>query len=235
MDIAELAEGQILAVGRGDEQVADGVFVFAERLLHAHHQIELALALNDLRGRLAADGRVHDVVNVAYVETVARELLAVGCDDETRLAGLADDGDFGDARSVGENVFDLGSLGGQQVEIGAVDLYRQRALQAGFRFVDGVFSGLSVVEDNAGEGVELLLDRLDEARLGMDFAVPGGVVIRLEADVEFVVEEAGGIGAVVGAAKLVGDRGHLRKAEQNIANLRAKALRPLRKRWYREW
>ena len=46
--VGELAEGKVLAIGSGDQQILDGVHVLAVRLLHADQKVELALALNDL-------------------------------------------------------------------------------------------------------------------------------------------------------------------------------------------
>jgi len=66
-DIGELAQRQVLAIRRGDQQVLDRILVLAEGLLHAHDQVELLLALNHLRGGLARHGRVDQRVNVGHV------------------------------------------------------------------------------------------------------------------------------------------------------------------------
>ena len=50
-------------------------------------------------------------------------------------------------------------------EIFAEDFYGQRAFQSGERFVHGVFGGLREVENDAGEGVELLLRHPRSVRL----------------------------------------------------------------------
>ena len=55
-DVGELAEGNLLAVGRADEQIADLMGAAAELRLHADDEIEQLLALNDLRDGLSADG-----------------------------------------------------------------------------------------------------------------------------------------------------------------------------------
>ena len=105
-------------------------------------------------------------------------------------------------------------------EVGSENLDGEGALQAGFGLVHGVLGGLGVVEDDAGEGCELLLNGFDQLRLGAEVAGPGLVVIWLQADIELVVEEAGGVGAVIGAAQFIGHGGDLREAEQDIADLR---------------
>src|ERR1022692_1143675 len=76
----------------------------------------------------------------------------------------------------------------------------QRTLEAGQCFVHGIFGGLGIVENNSGEGREFLIDRLDELFLIADFASPGFVLVGLEANVEFAVEETSGIGAIVGTS-----------------------------------
>ena len=82
----------------------------AEGLLHAHDQVELALALNHLRGRLAADGRFDEGIDVAHVQSVARQFGAVGRDGQAGLSEFAHHGDFGDAGNLCEDVLDLGGL-----------------------------------------------------------------------------------------------------------------------------
>ncbi len=69
--------GRYCPSGVANEQILDGVFVAAEGLLHAHHEIELALALNHFADGGAADGGVHHGVDVADVQAVARQLGAI--------------------------------------------------------------------------------------------------------------------------------------------------------------
>jgi hypothetical protein len=54
-DIRELAEWDLLAVRCAHQQVSDLIRAAAKLRLHAHHQIEQLLALNDLRDCLTAD------------------------------------------------------------------------------------------------------------------------------------------------------------------------------------
>ncbi len=44
------------------------------------------------------------------------------------------------------------ALSSSSVQIAAINLDGERALQAGQRFVHGVFRGLGVVEDDSGKG-----------------------------------------------------------------------------------
>ena len=53
-----------------------------------------------------------------------------------------------------------------------------------------------------------------------DVAVPGLVLVGLQADIEFAVEKAGRIGAIVGTSQLRADHSDLRIRHQDVANLR---------------
>ena len=105
----------------------------------------------------------------------------------------------------------------QGIQIGAENLDGQGAFQAGFRLVHRVLGRLGVVEVDAGKGLELLVDGLDQPGLGAVGAGP--LRIGLETDIEFDVEEAGRIGAVVGPAEFRGDGGDLGKGAQYVAHL----------------
>ncbi len=89
---ASSLQRNLLARRRADQQVADLLRVFAEFRLHAHHQVEQLLALNHLRGRLPADGRLHHGFDVRDVDAVARDFVAVRVDQQARLAELAHHG-----------------------------------------------------------------------------------------------------------------------------------------------
>ncbi len=119
-----------------------------------------------------------------------------------------------------EDVLDLGGLVFERLQVLAEDLDGESALESGFGFVHGVFGRLRVVENHSRKRGELLLHGLDQLRLGVQFAGPGFVGIGLQADEELVVEETGRVRAVIGAAQFIGDGGDLRKAEQDIADLR---------------
>ena len=97
----------------------------------------------------------------------------------------------------------------QDREVGTEDLHREGALQSRFRLVHRILGRLRVVEDDAGERLELPADGVDELGLGANRAGP--LRVRLQADEELVVEETGGIGAVIRPSQLVRDDGDLRK------------------------
>ena len=91
-DVGELAQRDLLAVRRRDEDVAD-LLRLAERLLQPHHEVERALALHDLGRRRATDRRFDQPVDVDDVQAVARDLVAIRLDREARLAELLHEGD----------------------------------------------------------------------------------------------------------------------------------------------
>ena len=104
LDVGELAERQVLAVRRRDQQVLDRVHVLPERLLQPDDEIELSLALDHLRRRRAADGGFDQRVDVADVQAVARDLRAIGLDGQARLPELAHERDVRDAGHAREIV-----------------------------------------------------------------------------------------------------------------------------------
>ena len=90
---------------------------------------------------------------------------AVDLDGEAGLAQFLHQGHVGDAAHLLQHPLDGLALLLKDIEVGAEHFDRQRAFQAGFRFVHGVFGRLGVVEDDAGKGLELSVDRLDQRRL----------------------------------------------------------------------
>ena len=71
-----------------------------------------------------------------------------------------------------------------------------------------------------GNAVSRLLMDFGQLRLVADIAMPRFVFVRLQANIELAIEEAGGIGAVVRSAQLRADDGDLRIRHQDVANLR---------------
>ena len=90
----------------------------------------------------------------------------------------------------------------KNIQIGPIDFHRQRALQAGQCFVHGIFSRLRVVENHAGKRCKLLLNIFGQLRFVVDRAAfPGGIAIGFQSHVKLIVEETGGIGAVIRTAR----------------------------------
>ena len=76
LDVGQFGKRNLLAAGRGHQQVADLACAGAELRVHADHQIEELFALDHLRRRLAADGRVHHGAHIVHIDSVARDLSA---------------------------------------------------------------------------------------------------------------------------------------------------------------
>jgi hypothetical protein len=108
----------------------------------ANAHVEQPLAFLELRNGVAADRRGDRVFDVAHVEPVARERVAV--DDEThlRLAELVLDAEIGDAPDRGHHARGRVGLLLQDVEVGAEDLHHELTLHAGQRFFDVVLDVL---------------------------------------------------------------------------------------------
>ena len=196
----------------------DFLRVVAELLFQAHHQVELLFALHHLRRGRPADGRLDQAVDVGDVQAVAGDLGAVDVHGQARLAEFLDQRDVFDPAHAFQDVLDRLAFGFQRLQVRPEDLDRQRAFQAGFGFIHGVFGRLRVVEDDAGKRLELLVDGLDQLRLGAIRPLP--FAVGLEPDEEFHVEKAGGVRAVVRPAMLGGDDGDFGEGAENLADLR---------------
>src|SRR5579872_4418706 len=192
----------------------------AELRLHADDQIEQLLSLDDLRRGLSTNGGSDHSFDIRNVYSVAGDLSAIDVDKETRLSELANHGEIGESGDASESVLDLDGLVLKDVQVVAVDFDGERTFQAGEGLVDRIFGRLRVVENDPGEGRELFVDRVDQFFFIAEISVPNVVFVRLKPDVELAVEEAGGIGAVVGAAKFRADDRDLRIRHQNVADLR---------------
>ena len=157
VNVRQLSQRNLLAVRRAHQQVPDLCGAAAELRLHADYEVEEFFALNHLRRGLAAHGRLDDSFHVCYVDSVARDFFAIHIDQKAGLAEFAYNREFREARNLRERVLDLEGLVLKHVEILSVDLYRERALQAGERFIHCIFGRLRVIEDDAGKAVSFLL------------------------------------------------------------------------------
>ena len=164
-DVGEFFQRDLRAVRRGNEEVADSLRVVAELLFQAHHEVELLFALHHLRRGSPADGRLNQAVDVGDVQAVTGDLGAVNVHGQARLAEFPDQRDLFDPAHTFQHALDCLAFGFQRLEVRPEDLDRQRAFQAGFGFIHGVFGGLRVVENDAGKRLELLVNGLDQLRL----------------------------------------------------------------------
>src|SRR5581483_1230864 len=76
-DLCQLADRNLQTVGRTDQQITDLLRAAAELRLHAHHQVKKFLALDHLRGCLAAHRRLNHRLHVRHIDSVARDLFAI--------------------------------------------------------------------------------------------------------------------------------------------------------------
>ena len=209
LDGGEFGERDLLAGGRGHEQIADFARARTVLRLHADDEVEEFFALDDLRGGLAADCGLDDRFDIVDIDAVARDFRAVGIDGQAGLAEFADDGELLEAGRVIEDVAISTALFSSTLRSGPKTFTASADLEAGERFVHGVFGGLREIEDDAGVGRRACCSTSStQIVLGVDGALtPGLVVVGFEADVKLAIEEAGGIGAVVGAAEFGADDG----------------------------
>ena len=145
---------------------------FAVGFLHAHQQVELALALNHLGSGLTAHCSLDHRVHVVYVQAIFGDFGAVRCHDEAWLAKLTHDGDIGDPGNFGNNALNLACVVFEGRQVASEDLDRQQTLQAGFGFIHRIFGGLGVVKDDAGKDRHLLVDGINQLLLGMNLPRP---------------------------------------------------------------
>ena len=128
-DVGELLQRDLLAAGRGDEDVADRSGSSRYLRLEPDDEVELLLLLHDLGRGVAADRGLDQAVDVVDVDAVAGDLGAVDLDREARLAELLDQRHVADAADMLEHVLDRLALLLERVEVGAEDLDLERALE----------------------------------------------------------------------------------------------------------
>ena len=159
------------------------------------------------------------VLTSSHIQSVARQFRPVRSDNQAGLPQLPHHRDLGNAGNFRQDFPGLLRLVLQRRQVGTEYFDGQRALQPGFGFIHGVLGGLGVIENDAGKHLQFLLHRLDQLRLGVNLPAPRLVVVWFQPHVELVVEEPGRVRGVVGTPQLVGHRGHLRKAQQDVADL----------------
>jgi hypothetical protein len=135
--------------------------------------------------------------------------------------GLADDAEQPrgrHARNLAHHIDDFIALFFKRLEVVAVDLDRQLALDAADGLFHVVFDRLREAPDHAGNLLQLLVHGGDQVVLVlMEDRTP--LFLGLQIDVVFGVEESGPVGAVVGTANLIDHVGDFRKAGHDQASL----------------
>src|SRR5262249_24338639 len=151
-----------------------------------------------------SDGGWRRRIDVTWRQPITRGCLAVDIDAQRRLAQGGEDCEIGHTAYFAHRGFDL--LGGfrQHDDVVADQLDRVLAFDAGYSLLDIVLDVLREVEVDAWKlRLQSFIDLIDELVLGHTLAP---FLCRLERGKKFGVEEAGGIGAVVGPS-LLGDDG----------------------------
>ena len=103
--------------------------VAAKLGLHAYHQIEKLLPLDHLGDRLASHSRRDHGFHVGYVNSVARNLVAIHIEQQAGLAQFAHHGQFLEARNSGQHVLHLHRFVLQHGQVGAINFDGERTLQ----------------------------------------------------------------------------------------------------------
>ncbi len=216
------ADRHAAAVRRIHQQPADLVRAGTRALRQAQEQVVDPLAFQHLGLRIAADGVEHHAFDVGDVEAVTLRSDTVHCQIEGGLAQFLEDADVGHALHLLQLRLHFLGLGLQRGQIVAEDLHRVLALDAGQGLVDVVLDVLREVDVDAGNAVEVFLQAIDHV-----LAVDGVAELRrrLEVDPVFLVVDASGVGAVVGAADLPRHRAHLRLTGDLLANFIGDARR----------
>ena len=208
LDGGQLGEGDALAGGREEADVVDGLLGVAELGKIAKDDVVSGLALEDLSDGVATDGGLDGVLHVGHIDAVARGGLAVDGVVEVGLADDAEEAEVLDALDLTHDGDDLVSLGFQCAQVVAVDFNGELAFDTADGLFDVVGDGLREVPADAWNLAEFGVHGGDQ--LFLVFSEDGTpLVLGLEIDEVFGVEEAGGICAVVGPPGLADDLGDL--------------------------
>src|SRR5262249_34781606 len=167
-------------------------------------EVPIASLLIEVTRGLSADGGLNRRIDVTGRQPITRGCLAVDIDAQRRLAQGGEDCEIGYTAYFDHRGFDL--LGGfrQHDDVVADQLDRVLAFDAGYSFLDIVLDVLREVEVDAWKfRLQGFVDLFDELVLGLTLAP---FLCRLERGKKFGVEEAGGIGAVIGPSLLGYDR-----------------------------
>ena len=97
-DIGQLLQRDLLTAGGRHQNIADCYRIVAILALEPNDEIEFLVLLNDLRGDVAADRGLDEVVYIVDVEPEAGDLRSVDLDREARLAEFLNQRDVADAR-----------------------------------------------------------------------------------------------------------------------------------------
>src|SRR5437016_739059 len=94
-DAGELGKRNLLSAGSGNKKVPNLARAGTELRLHSNDEVKEFFSLDDLRGSLSPDSRLHDRFDIGDVDPVTRDFLAIGVDDQAGLAEFANDRELG--------------------------------------------------------------------------------------------------------------------------------------------
>src|SRR5579875_273176 len=202
-NICNLAERNLLAGRITYQQVGNFALIAPVLRLHAHDQVKQLFTLNHLSDGLASHCRLHNCLNITHVDSITCAFSAVHIHQKTRLAEFTHHDEIAKARHLLQGPFHLNSLVLEHLQVWSIDFHCQGALQAGQRFIDRIFGGLSVVENNSRISLQLGVDRSEQLRLGVNpSGLPDRVAVRVQTHIELIVEKSCWISSVVWPSKL---------------------------------
>ena len=200
---AKLRQGYPLSGRRQQANLLDRLLRIAVLGQIADHQVVALLALQHLADRVAAHRGLNGVLHVGYVDLVTRGLLAVHYQVQIGLADHAKQPQVLNPLNVPHHVDDLVALLFEQLEIVAVDLDRQFALDAAHGLFHVVGNRLGEVPDHARNLLQLAIHGGDQFLFVLVEDRPP-LFLRFEIDEVFRIEEARGVRSVVRPSHLAG-------------------------------
>src|ERR1017187_7306192 len=216
--VSDLGERNAFSAGGGDPDVANVVHGLPELLLVPRHEVEALLTDQNLADRIATDRGLNCVLNVGSIDTETVRLFAIDHDVNVGLTEHPEQPEIGNPGDRPHYGHDLFAFLLQIFQVGAEDLHGKFTFNAADGFFHVVGDGLGESPGHAGNLLDFVVHGLDQQFLAAtELRTP--FTARLEIDEVLGVEEAGGVGAVIGAADLRYHFRHFRKAGENNARL----------------
>ena len=210
MHRAKLRQGYAFSGRSQQANLLDGLSGIAVFRRIADHQVVTLLALQDLADRAAADSGLNGVLHIGDVELITRRLLAVHHQVEIGLANHPEQAQVLNPRNAAHHADDLVALLFEQFEIAPVDLDGQFAFDAADGLLHVVGDGLRKVPDDARDFLQLEIYGGDQFLFILVENRPP-LFLLFEIDKVFRIEEARGVGSVVGSSHLARRHRDLRK------------------------
>ena len=228
-DLSELPEWNLRAGGGGDDDLLEGLEVFAEIAVVSQVNGITFESLDRGRERHASEGDFQHVLHVADAEAVAGNLIAVDQELDVVAAHDALGEDAAGIRHLADDSLDLCCDTFERGEVRAGDFDSNRRLDAGGKHVGARFDWHGPCVAKAGE-LDCGVHGLDEF-LGRAPPLPGGfpmfvvdrndrpVLLVLEHDRRFDHVEWSGVGSCLGPPDFSEDVVDLREALDDFVRL----------------